>query len=253
MNGGSDAKRAPKQLWYQCLSDELSAASERLTALGNSADLDEQASLAGWVTQGWTRLILKMCRRVVPADGTLERELGDTVQALSDAIQASRFRWEKETLSMAHDALGCMKNAVQSLSQDNPKYESLRRLVEQSPRSSIFVTERDRGDLSGALSGCDVSVVSRVPGKPDHEALIVPAWYGRSRMETLISRSMDGLRLLLYEPEEQWFKQAMQRRAMAVRFAKRVGFFEIFDTNYTEKRRRPSEWECTRSIAEQSW
>ena len=203
--------------------DELSAASERLTALGNSAGLDEQASLAEWVTQGWW-LILKMCRRVVPADGTLERELGDTVQALSDAIQASRFRWEKETLSMAHDALGCMKNTVQSLSQDNPKYESLRRLVEQSPRSSILVTERDRSDLSGALSGCDVNVVSRVLGKPDYEALIVPAWYGRSRMETLISRSMDGLRLLLYEPEEQWFKQAMQRRAMAVRFVNELVF-----------------------------
>ena len=38
-------------------------------------------------------------------------------------------------------------------------------------------------------------------------------------MERLVFGSSDQLQLLLYEPEQQWFKQTMQRRARAVHFA----------------------------------
>ena len=66
---------------------------------------------------------------------------------MSDGIQTNRFRWDEDIQSMAQDALRCTKVVVQSLGQRNPKYESLRRLVEQSPRLSILVAERDRSGL----------------------------------------------------------------------------------------------------------
>ena len=198
--------------------DEISVASERLAALNSIADSYDHPSLAEWVTQSWW-LILKMCRRVVPVDGDFKKDLGDTLQVLSSSIQANRFRWDEDIQSMAQDALRCTEVVVQSLGQRNPKYESLRRIVEQSPRLSILVAERDRSGLADALKNFDVNVVSRFKEEPDEQIQIIPAWYGRNRMERLVFRLLNQRQLLLYEPEEQWFKQTMQRRERAVQFA----------------------------------
>ena len=198
--------------------DEISTASAQLATLNNIADSEEHPSLAEWVTQSWW-LILKMCRRVVPVDGDLKKDFDDTLQALSDRAEANRFRWDEDIQSMARDTLRCIEVAVQSLGQRNPKYESLCRLVEQLPRSSILIAERDRSDLVDVLREFDVTVVSRVEEESDERVQIVPAWYGRNRMEKLVFGSSIQLQLLLYEPEEQWFKQTIRRRARAVHFA----------------------------------
>ena len=200
--------------------DEMTDASSALAMMQTSHDSEDFESLADWLTRGW-RLLVRLCRRVTPVTSEEKEDFTRTIREMSSGVQKNQYRWSEELQAVARDLVASFERALNSLANSNPKFNLLQELAKQHPGATLVVTERDRVRLAEALAHCDVQVVSRVFSNRDEELRIVPAWYERSRMDTLIFGSTAvSLRLILYEPEVEWFNHALKRRSDAIRLAK---------------------------------
>ncbi len=200
--------------------DALTDAGLALAVMETSHDSEDLESLADWLPRGW-RLLVRLCRRVTPVTLEEKEDFIRTIREMSADVQANQYRWSEELQARARDLVASFERALSSLVDSNPKFNLLQELAKQHSGATLMVSECDRVRLAEVLSHCDVQVVSRVFSNRDERLRIVPAWYGRSRMDTLIFGSTaESLRLVLYEPEVEWFNRSLKRRSDSMRLAK---------------------------------
>ena len=195
---------------------------EELTEITNTlVEMEQETSddnepLVHWMENAW-RLLLRFCRLLTPIDQDVRNNFRATIFELVAMNRANRYRLAKRHLAKGNRIVELFEHALTVIEDCNPKHKRLISLGSQSPGAIVLVPERDRVRVTDALANVDVHVVSRNLVERDVGVRIIPAWYGRNRMEGLAFASrFERQTLLLYEPEMEWFRRAQLRREQAI-------------------------------------
>lgn len=194
--------------------DELSELATGLVTIAQDHDVDNEP-LTHWMKQAWL-LLLRFCRWLTPIAQEARHEFEMAIENLTAQHRANQYRWSEDTLRKGQRIIELYGQALKALGKCNPKYERLLSLASKYPGATMMVAERDRARVAETLAGVDAHIVSRNLPEEDARFRIIPAWYGRSQMETLAFNSIfERQTLLLYEPEAAWFGRAKLRREKA--------------------------------------
>ena len=227
---------------------ELSRIGELLTSMRRAPDSEDNEPLSDWTNRTWW-LLLRMCRLLTPMTPNERDSFCGSIEDLSNSLQENRFRWSAKALSDGIEVVKSLTQALTALDEINPKYERLIKLTSSYPRATISVAERDRQRLADVLSGLQVRVSSRWSSIDGEDVHIIPAWYGRSCMNSVAFSSSAERRILLFYPlEAEWFDRSKQRREHTL--AETDGMVNRNPAIPITERRRPAEGSTILTIQE---
>ena len=195
--------------------DKLSALANDLATMASQHHADDDPQM-DWMRGAWW-ILLRFCRWLTPMTSNVRMEFEAAIEELALPLRQDPYRWSEDFAIASNTVVERFKGVLMSLFEHNPKYERLMSLARSNPNAAILVRERDRERIEEALADTSVQVISRDAVVEGAELRIVPAWYGRGRMATLVFASTyERQTLLLYEPESMWFEQARQRRNKSI-------------------------------------
>ena len=195
--------------------EALSEITRLLVEMDNDTG-DDNEPLMEWMKRAWW-LLLRFCRWLTPVDQEAHNKFAAAILELASLHHANRYRWATHHITKGKNIVELFERALAIVSDCNPKHEELISLGSKSPGAVVFVPERDRVRVTETLANLDIHVVSRDLAERDTRLRMIPAWYGRNRMETLAFASrFERQTLLLYEPELEWFRRAQRRRERSI-------------------------------------
>ena len=198
---------------------ELDEAGRLLNCLSSRLGTDDESSLADWINRAW-RVFLVLCRQVVPLSHKDHSHIAEEISALDDLQIASRRRWAQQDKENAAAFVERMLAAFDQVAKQSPKLLKLKQLVSDCPELSIVTLARYVPALEDLFVDSAVTVCSRMPNRPTDSLGVVPAWYGKGRMDTWLRASTFlEVRVLTYEAESAWWAASRRRRERARAFA----------------------------------
>lgn len=160
--------------------------------------------------------LVRICRFLAPPGRRSWERLRTLWVKLEETVGESRPWWRDDWLRGFDGLFAGAIEAVESLQCNNPKFEALMSWSFDNPGGLVAASRSDRDFVDELDKPPDLQwLEGALPDDPDTPVL-VPAWYGKQRMERLlhppVARSMT---LLLYRPEVGWFEGSKARAARA--------------------------------------
>lgn len=180
---------------------------------------DEQiASLDDLVTLGYrvaTHLIrcATQMREKLPSSETLSTQLDQ----MGDIVQRSRFLSVEEQTA-AKDLIENLNHLLELLRQHNPKAEAIERLLVRFPNAAVVCPDaRLLPDLESSYRQLVNRVLSNCsPADSFENGLIIPGWFRKCRMASLLSPPVgDPTFIVLYDVEQNWYSGFSSERRTA--------------------------------------
>ena len=195
--------------------DELSELTTLLGTMGQGHNADNEP-LMNWVRQAWW-ILPRFFRCLTPITQDALVEFEKAIGNLASARRANQYRWSEESMNDGAKIVELFERTLMMLAQCNPKHERLISLATENPGATVWVPQRDRALVTEELADAEVRVLSGNVSEGEQTFRIIPAWYGRSRMEALaFASSYERQTLLLYDPEVEWFRKAKQRHERTI-------------------------------------
>lgn len=193
------------------------ATAHALESLARREGLERLADTSGECIGG----LVRICRFLAPPGQRSWAHLQALWKGLEATIRDGRPWWRDEWLEQFERLVACANEAVESLRWNSPKFDATMQWASDHSAGFVAAPPSERTFLQDLKTPPALRWLDRGPPEDPATPILVPAWYGRHRMERLLhppaSRSVT---LLLYGPESEWltaWKATAERATEEVR------------------------------------
>ncbi len=160
--------------------------------------------------------LVRICRFLAPSGRSTWKQLQELWTELAAAVRQRQLWWRDEWKEQFDCIFASAHEAIESLQWNNPKFEAAMAWSFDHPGGLVAVPGQDRTFLNELATPPELQWLDRPHSDDPETPILVPAWYGRQRMERLlyppIARSMT---LLLYKSELGWLERSNARASRA--------------------------------------
>jgi uncharacterized membrane protein YkvA (DUF1232 family) len=188
------------------------AAAHELESLARREGLERLAETSGECIGA----LVRICRFLAPPGRRSWERLRALWTTLEATVRDRRPWWRDEWLERFERLIAGAYEAIDILHCNNPKFDATMNWAFDHSAGLVAAPPSERNFLQELKTPPDLRWLDRGLHENPETPILVPAWYGRQRMERLlhppVSRSVT---LLLYGPEVGWFESSKATAARA--------------------------------------